>query len=219
MSTDAYKVVELFEKRVAEYTGAPYAVAVDNCTNALFLSLFYLQETFNIDGAFRTIAIPKRTYVSVPCSIIHAGFDVMFIDEEWKGIYQLKPFSVFDAAKRFTRGMFNTIRARVDATVWGNLYVCLSFHGRKILNIGEGGMILTNNKSAVRWFKQMRFSGRDEVPFSEQKDITEIGFKMNLTPEQAARGLVLMDFIKDVNPDQEEVYPDLSKFTAFKKGK
>lgn len=215
MSTDAYKVVERFEKRVAKYTGAPYAVAVDSCTNALFLSLVYIQHrrSFMNDDILDTITIPRNTYISVPCSILHAGFNINFISADWVGVYQLKPHAVFDAAKRFRKGMFNNI-----VSTEKNKYVCLSFHGRKILNIGEGGMILTNDKESVKWFKQMRFSGRDEVPLHEQKDIKLVGYKMNMTPEQAARGLVLMDFIADINPDQEEVYPDLRKFTIFKKG-
>ncbi len=72
---NSYEVVESFEKRVADYAGSKYAVAVDSCTNALFLSCFYLNV--------KKVKIPKRTYVSVPCSIIHAGGSVEFVDEDW----------------------------------------------------------------------------------------------------------------------------------------
>jgi dTDP-4-amino-4,6-dideoxygalactose transaminase len=34
-----YKIVQMFEEEIALYTGAPYAVSVDSCTNALFFSL------------------------------------------------------------------------------------------------------------------------------------------------------------------------------------
>ena len=33
--------VKLFEKIIANYTGSKYCVAVDSCTNAIFLSLMY----------------------------------------------------------------------------------------------------------------------------------------------------------------------------------
>ena len=33
-----YKVVKMFEEEIAHYTGAPYAVSVNSCTNALFLA-------------------------------------------------------------------------------------------------------------------------------------------------------------------------------------
>jgi dTDP-4-amino-4,6-dideoxygalactose transaminase len=60
-----YKIVQMFEEEIAEYTGAPFAVSVDSCTNALFLSCKYL----NVDE----VIVPKKTYLSVPMSVIHAG--------------------------------------------------------------------------------------------------------------------------------------------------
>jgi dTDP-4-amino-4,6-dideoxygalactose transaminase len=36
-----WDVVRIFEEKVAEYAGSKYAIAVDNCTNALFLCLKY----------------------------------------------------------------------------------------------------------------------------------------------------------------------------------
>ena len=38
-----WDAVDLFEKKVAEYAGSKYAVAIDNCTDALFLCLKYLE--------------------------------------------------------------------------------------------------------------------------------------------------------------------------------
>jgi Predicted pyridoxal phosphate-dependent enzyme apparently involved in regulation of cell wall biogenesis len=67
-----YDVTHAFEKRLCEFTDAPYAVAVDNQSNALFLALMWLK----VKG--KTITIPKHTYPSVPCAIIHAGAKVAF---------------------------------------------------------------------------------------------------------------------------------------------
>ena len=58
---------------MAKYTGAPYAIALDCCSNGLFLSLKYL-GTENEE-----IAIPSRTYMSVPCAIINSGNKVKWI--------------------------------------------------------------------------------------------------------------------------------------------
>ena len=38
---NVYDITNEFEKRLADYTGAPYVVTVDNQSNALFLSLMY----------------------------------------------------------------------------------------------------------------------------------------------------------------------------------
>ena len=55
---NAYKVVNDFEKAMADFVGSPYAVAVDSCTNALFLCCKYLKV--------KEVTIPCKTYVSVP---------------------------------------------------------------------------------------------------------------------------------------------------------
>ena len=74
----AFQSVREFEEIVAGYAGSKYAVAVDSCTNAIFLACTYL----NVRD--KEITIPKRTYVSVPCSIMHAGGKVRFEDKEWR---------------------------------------------------------------------------------------------------------------------------------------
>tara|TARA_B100000315_G_C14308980_1_gene465427 strand:+ start:347 stop:568 length:222 start_codon:yes stop_codon:yes gene_type:complete len=52
----------------------------------------------------KPITIPSKTYLSVPKSIIHAGFTPVFDKNEndWSGISPLKPFHIYDAAKRLT---------------------------------------------------------------------------------------------------------------------
>ena len=84
---DPWDIVDLFENKVAEYAGSKYAVALDSCTNALFLSLKFLKATGNI-------TIPKKTYLSVPSTIIHADCRPVFEDIEWSGIYSLKPYPI-----------------------------------------------------------------------------------------------------------------------------
>jgi len=202
MTARAYRVVELLETVVAEYTGARYGIAVESCTAALFLSCLRYKVG--------KVTIPAKTYVSVPQAIIHAGGTVAFEDLAWSGTYQLKPYPIWDAAKQFTRFMY---RNHTDEeNVVGTL--CLSFHAKKILAIGRGGMILTNDPMAADWFRKMRYDGRAGVPYA-QEDITLCGWNMYMTPEQAARGLVLMDMMPDYNPDQQEDYPDLRKFPVF----
>jgi dTDP-4-amino-4,6-dideoxygalactose transaminase len=118
---NAYKIVQDFESAISDYTGAEYAVALDNCTNALFLCLVYWKKYVDESPI---ITIPKRTYLSVPQSVLHAGCKLQFEDVVWNGIYQLKPTSIFDAAKRFTQGMYIP-----------HTFMCLSFHNKKILKI------------------------------------------------------------------------------------
>lgn len=200
-----FKIVQMFEEEIAEYTGSPYAVSVDSCTNALFLTCKYLQV--------KEVTIPCKTYLSVPMSIIQSGGEVVFDKRpqtnHWTGIYQLKPYPIYDAAKRLTSNMYIK-----------NSYMCLSFHIKKTLPIGKGGMILTDNEDAVKWFKKARYEGRSEK-FYKEDDITSLGWNMYMTPVEAATGLSLLQNYPDHMLDNMEIngYQDLTEFTIFKKYK
>ena len=41
MINNPYNIVKMFEDEISSYTGAPYVVTVDSCTNALFLACKY----------------------------------------------------------------------------------------------------------------------------------------------------------------------------------
>lgn len=197
--TNPYQIVRMFEQAVCDYTGAPFAVAVDSCTNALFLCCKYLNVT--------EVTIPAKTYLSVPMSIMQAGGEVVFdrSRDDWRGVYQLSPYPIWDAAKRLTAGMYQA----------GQL-MCLSFHIKKPLGIGKGGMILTDCPDAVEWFKRARYEGRSEK-FYKDDSIAELGWNMYMTPQEAAHGLCLLQNYPENVPDQDEPngYRDLTEFPVF----
>jgi len=197
---DNYEFVDMFEKKVAKYAGARYGVAVDSCSNALFLCLKYLK-------AKGTITIPARTYVSVAMQIIHAGCKVEFDSYKWSGSYKLDPYPIVDAAQMFTKNMYEK-----------HTYYCLSFQASKILKIGKGGMILTNNKKAANWFKRMSFDGRDRNKMINRDKINMVGYHMNMIPDDAVKGLLLMNILPKNNlPNGGYLtYRDLSKMEVFK---
>jgi len=205
----AHRITQDFEQAICDYTGAPYCVAVDNQSNALFLSLMF----FDVKGT--DITIPSHTYPSVPCEILHAGAKVKFKDSEktLTGAYLLEGSNVIDSALKFTADMF----------VPGFLH-CLSFTGPyKHLKLGKGGAILTDSEIAYKWLKKARFSGRDECSYHEDDfdNNPVIGWNFYMMPEIAARGLLLMqqfyylDGSKKYNPDLSLPYPDLSKFKLW----
>ena len=207
-----YKIVKMFEEEMAFYTGAKYAVSVDSCTNALFLSLMYIKSTQKPISIFdKEVNIPSKTYLSVPMSIIHAGFQPVFdrTRNDWSGTYQLKPYPIYDSAKRLTSDMY------IDGS-----FMCLSFHMKKTLGIGKGGMILTDNEDAVEWFKKARYEGRGEKLYHED-NIQMLGWNMYMTPQQAAHGLALMQNYDMVIPDlgEKNGYKDLTENDVFKKYK
>jgi len=196
-----WAAVELLETKIASYAGSKFAVAVDNCTDAIFLCLKYLNAKGNI-------TIPSNTYVSIPAIIKHAGCNFKFEDKEWSGLYQLKPYPIYDSALRFTKGMYIQ-----------DSFQCLSFHRKKILKLTKGGMILTNDPEAAEWFKIMRAKGRHPHKGIYYKDevFTLMGWNMYMSPERAAQGVLIFDSLPDVNEDAggSEKYHNLTNHPAF----
>jgi len=194
---NAYQVVKDFEKAVADYTGSPYAVSVNSCSAAILLCCGYMKVG--------DVEIPRHTYPSVPCGIKNAGGSVRFRDEDWQknGVYTLEPYNIIDSAKKLDKDMY----------VEGSL-MCLSFHSKKMLKIGRGGMILTDGKDAYETLKWMRFDGRHECGLMSD-NLAGIGHNCYMTPEQAARGLELFQFFKG-GIDEPDEYPDLSQYEFYK---
>ena len=83
-----FEIVNEFENNIKNFFGAPYAVSVDSCTHGIELCLRLLDS--------KKIIVPKRTYISVPQSIVHAGGTPVFEDRPWKGVYRLEPFPIYD---------------------------------------------------------------------------------------------------------------------------
>lgn len=198
-----------FEQRVADWAGAKYGVATDSCTSAIFLSLQYRRFSGDYGGSFTRVEIPKHTYVSVPCQIKYTGWLPKFVDDDWIGEYELKPMNIWDSALRFKKGMYH-----------GGLQ-CISFHIKKLLPIGRGGMVLTDDIDARDWLRKARFDGRNPVPLLED-DFTMLGWNCYMTPEQAARGIQLFEVMRQKYPDgmddlvvSEQGYPDLSRYKIY----
>lgn len=215
MAVGVHKVTEDFENKLAEYTGAPYVICVDNQSNALFLCLTYYMQKNNIKDI--TVDVPERTYPSVPCEVIHAGGKVNFTPVEGntiKGAYQLTPTNIWDSALRFTADMYIP-----------NSFMCVSFTGPyKHLKLSKGGAILLDDYDAYKWLKKARFSGRDECSYHEDDfdNNPVIGWNFYMMPEISTRGLLLiqqfynMDGTKKHNDDLALPYPNLSEFNLWK---
>jgi dTDP-4-amino-4,6-dideoxygalactose transaminase len=211
---NVYDITNEFEKRLADYTGAPYVVTVDNQSNALFLALYY---EYHVNKSLTTdeITIPSRTYPSVPCEIIHAGLKVNFKPvkgKTLKGAYQLEGSNVWDSALRFTSEMYMP-----------GTHMCVSFTGPyKHFKLSKGGAILTDNYEAYLWFRRARYSGRRECSYHDDH-FDMLGWNFYMMPELAARGVLLMGQFYNVdgtpkhNEDLELPYPDLSKFKIYTK--
>lgn len=201
--SDPRDVIDMFEKKVAEFAGSKYAVTIDCCSHGMFLTLKYLQSIGELDKE-TTLTIPKMTYISSPMQIIHAGNKVAFEDLEWSGVYQLKGSRVWDGAVRWTKDMY----------VGNDALQVVSFQLKKTVPIGKGGIILTDSEEAYRWLKLASYDGRDlNTPYTDVNHVKMMGYHMYMTPEDAARGIILMDSVPETNEDtgNHTTYVDVSE--------
>jgi len=191
-----HKATQDFEDAIAEYCGSTYAVAVTSCTEAIQLCCIYHNVV--------EVSIPKFTYVGIAQAILNAGGTVKFRDEDWSGIYQLKPYPIFDAAKRTTKGM------HLPGT-----FMCLSLHISKVLGVDQGGVILHDDSAADEVLRKMRFDGRTEgVP--PHLDTFTRGMHCYLSPNVAAQALWKLSVLPDHNEDlPKDNYADLSLQGVF----
>jgi dTDP-4-amino-4,6-dideoxygalactose transaminase len=194
-----------FEEKLCEYTGSPFSVVVDRCTNAILLSLEYFKNKKE------TLFIPKQTYMSVPMTLINYGYNVKLIDYFWFGNYRIGNTNIYDYAVAFEKNMYKS----------GEIQ-CLSFQQKKRLSIGKGGAILLDDKNMARTLRRMRHDGRT-THIGTNKDMIEnneqimIGYHMNMTPDEAAKGILLLNQItENYQVGSYKDYSDLSKLNCFK---
>lgn len=198
-----FEIVKDFEKRIADYYNAPFAVATDSCTHALELALLYDKSNFNISKA--EITIPTRTYISVPFTLMKLNIPFAFVNVDWQEYYFLGGTRIIDAAVLFEPNTY------IDGQL-----MCLSFQFKKMLNLGRGGAILCSTQQEYDIFKRMAYDGReDSKPWAEQ-NIKTIGYHYYMTPETAQLGI---EKLKTATPNKRwtsEDYPYLPDMEVFK---
>tara|TARA_R110000824_G_scaffold125429_5_gene284540 strand:+ start:5490 stop:6080 length:591 start_codon:yes stop_codon:yes gene_type:complete len=195
----SFDVVAKFEDKIAEFFGAPYAVAVDCCTHAIELCLHYENV--------KSFSTPCRTYISVPFLAKKLNIDFHWRDEDWADYYRLGNTNIIDAAVLWKKNSY------ISGT-----YMCLSFQFRKHLSLGRGGMVLTDSPIAAEELKKMSYDGRlPDIPWRQQ-NIMSLGYHYYMTPETAQRGLDKLPEAIDTPPTQWKVtdWPDLRKMGVFK---
>ena len=194
----SFESVKIFENKIAEFFGAPYAIAVDCCTHGVELCLRH----FNV----KTINVPKRTYLSIPFLAHKLNINLKWKDENWIDYYYLN-HNIIDAAVLWKQNSY------IPKT-----FMCVSFQFRKHLALGRGGVILTDNKEISLKLKKMSYDGRHpDIPWREQ-NIKSIGYHYYMTPETAANGLKKLPEAIKTKPKQWTIdeWPDLTKMDIFK---
>ena len=221
-----------FERKFAEYVGAAHAVAVSSCTTALHLaflaagikpgdevlcpSLSFIatanaivhagaapifvdidRSTYNMDPSCIERSITPRTrailvvhQIGLPSPLseicnIAASHGLMVIE---------------DAAC----AIGSAYKGRSIGSPHGSM-ACFSFHPRKILTTGEGGMITTADEkiaARLRKLRQHAMNVSDLTRHSSSQVVTEsydeVGYNYRMTDLQAAIGLVQLEHLDEM---------------------
>ena len=195
----SFEIVNKFENKIAEFFGAPYAVAVDCCTHGIELCLRQ-QEVL-------TLIVPKRTYLSVPMLANKLNIRLQWNDEQWEDYYWLEGTNIIDAAVLWKKDSYIP-----------NTFMCVSFQFQKHLSLGRGGIILTDNKEAAIELKKMSYDGRlPNVPWRNQ-NIDTMCYHYYMAPEIALMGLNKLEKAINTPPKKWSIdeWPDLTEMEIFK---
>ena len=168
------KDVEDFEKSLAEYCGTKYAVALNSCTDALYLALRGLKI-----GPGDEVLVPSRTFVATAQVIIQVGATPVYYDtdgvfvitERTKAIIPVHIEGAFGADMTFLcnqmreRGIYviedaaQALGAEQNGKKAGSFGIagCFSFYPAKTLGcFGDGGALVTNNEELYKWIRDAR---------------------------------------------------------------
>jgi dTDP-4-amino-4,6-dideoxygalactose transaminase len=214
--------VARFEARLAEFTGAAHAVACSSGTTALHLALVaagigpgdeVIVPAFTWIASANAVVHAGATPRFVDITL--ADFNLAPAELEatrtsrTRAILPVHQFGApanLDAVLAFARA--HDLRVIEDAacgfgTMWRGTHVgtvgdagCLSFHPRKAITTGEGGMVLTRSAHLAQRCRSLRDHGAERLddarPAWLLPDFTDVGFNYRLTDLQAALGVSQM---------------------------
>ena len=215
--------VATFERTVAEYVGTEHAVAVSNCTAALLLALMALEIGPKDRVAVTTYSWPATANVIALCGAepvfveIEPGtfnMDPNALAETLqrttvKAILPVHTFGgiadmprILSVASQYGVPVIEDAACALGAELegkragtWG-LMGCFSFHPRKAITTGEGGIITTDDATLVRRLRMLRNHGQD--PEAPAPDFVLPGHNMRLTEFQAALGSTQMQKVERI---------------------
>jgi perosamine synthetase len=214
-----------FERAVADYCGASEAVAVTSCTTALHLALLVLgvgqgdevicpslsfiatantirhagatpvfadvdPETYNLDPDAVEAAITPRTKAVM---VVHqAGLPAEL--DRFKAIGQKHGVQILEDAACALGSRYKGTRIGGHGQI-----ACFSFHPRKVITTGEGGIITTNDQRQAEQFRLLRQHGmnvsvadRDRANQVVIEKYLCVGYNYRMTDVQAAIGIEQM---------------------------
>jgi perosamine synthetase len=226
------KVAE-FERRFADHVGAAEAVAVSSCTAALHLALHVLGV-----GPGDEVVVPSFSFIASANAVRYCGATPVFADVD-ATTGNITPQTVAPLLTDRTRAVLAVHQGGVPADVdalraacgdvpvvedaacaagstyrgrsvgAGALLAAWSFHPRKLLTTGEGGMVTTDDPALAARLRRLREHGMSVSAADRHTSSTaiveqylETGFNYRMTDVQAAIGIVQLGRLTDLVADR-----------------
>jgi perosamine synthetase len=219
-----------FERVVASRLGAAHGVATTSCTTALHLA--FIASGI---GPGDEVICPSYSFIASANAIVHAGATPVFADIEddtWNldpsdvaKRVSPKTKAVLAVHQVGLAADLDSIRAAIPdrvailedaACAIGSTYkgkpigshghiACLSFHPRKTISLGEGGMLLTDDAAVADRARVLRSHGasvsdlaRHQAKGLVYEEYRELGYNYRMTDIQAAIGIEQMKRLDDL---------------------
>jgi len=233
--------VAKFQEMFSEFTGAKYSHATTSCTTALHLGLESMKITTNdkvIVPSFTYVASANAVEYTgaevVFCDINLRTFnmnetkleELIKNDTSIKAIMPVNLFGlcsnmpfIMELAKKYNLKVIEDSACGFDGWI-GNKHSgtfgdvgCFSFHPRKSICTGEGGMLITNNDEIANRVSQLKDHGASKSDLQRHKekggsllpDFTMRGYNYRMTDMQGALGVCQMDKKKYIMDGRREV--------------
>ncbi|MBK9633923.1 MAG: DegT/DnrJ/EryC1/StrS family aminotransferase [Bacteroidetes bacterium] len=230
--------VQEFEEKFANYVGSKYAVALSNCTTALHLAMIVAGVTADDEvicpsmsyvataNSIRYVGA-KVVFAEVNPTTYNIDVDDVRkkITSKTKAIlivHQIGMPADIDAFKDLCNEK-NLVLIEDAACAAGSSYkgnkigshsdlVCFSFHPRKVITTGDGGMITTNNEAyrdRIKLLRQHAMSINDRIRHESDKvifeDHVELGYNYRMTDIQAAVGIKQLEKLDKIVAERRKV--------------
>jgi perosamine synthetase len=228
------KVAE-FEKEFSKFVNVNYSVAVSSCTTALHLSLLLLdvKEGDEVIVPSFTFVATANVVEYVKAKLVFADIDIktfnISIDsilsiiesKKYKRLKVLMPVNLFglcaqldkivEIAKEYNLKVIEDSACSFASYINGKHsgtfgdIGCFSFHPRKIITTGEGGMLITNNEDIYKRAQKLRNHGaiinntKDyNLSSFYLSDYDEVGYNYRMTDLQASLGLIQLKRAQEI---------------------
>jgi len=214
--------VRALEEAFARRHRVGHAVAVNNCSAALHLALVALGV-----GPGDEVIVPAFTWVATANAVVYTGATPVFVDvneatynvevarvierltHRTRAVIPVHLFGLPAEVPSLRAALPTNVRIVEDAACAAGAAIngnpvgtlgdlaCFSFHPRKSITTGEGGIITTDDATLARRLRVLRNHGLTEgtpgdasLPLHVMADVEALGYNYRLTDLQAAIGLV-----------------------------